>query len=177
MKKIILAVLLAALVCFPSCGEEKNKNDTKVEDQASDVSETEKEKIKTSDELIEKFTEYCKNGDVDGMYSLYYDDMLIKMREKLSDKLSADEFDSMLKAEMLSIVDYETFEYGCAEMPEISSPLSYVNQLLYYAGSDSLELTDSQVTDCVDLRVYIENASQPSDHMLACIEGGWYFIV
>ena len=104
-------------------------------------------------------------------------ELLEDLYERVSDKLSKSEFDALLKEEMATIYSFEEFEYGCEEMPAMSSPLSYVNQLLYNSGGESLELTDAQVSNCVDLRVYKEGSAYPSDHMMACIEGYWYFIV
>ncbi|MBP3579915.1 MAG: hypothetical protein J6K12_01570 [Clostridia bacterium] len=92
--------------------------------------------------------------------------------------MSKEEFDAALKAQMQSIVDYEEFAYGGTEMPALSSPLSYINQLLYYAGvAELLQVTEEQVSDCVDVRVYRADGGYPADHMLACIDGYWYFVL
>lgn len=172
MKKILALVLCAlCLLAFAACKEEA------AEVESTEVQESEKEKFKDYETLTDRFMEYCEAGNLEGIYDLYYDNMLEDLYERVSDKLSKSEFDALLKEEMATIYSFEEFEYGCEEMPAMSSPLSYVNQLLYNSGGESLELTDAQVSNCVDLRVYKEGSAYPSDHMMACIEGYWYFIV
>ena len=126
-------------------------------------------------ELSDKFMEFCENGDVDGMFSLYYDNGLMKTYERMKDKLTLDQFKSLIKEEMATVYSFEEMEYGSEDMPEISSPLSYVNQFLYRAGLEPLQLTENQVTDCANLRVY-KNGGYPSDYILACIDGFWYLV-
>lgn len=173
MKKIALLMLCALLMLsFTACKEEKEAAETE-----NAVVEQEKEKFTEYEKLTDRFMEYCESGNVEGIYSLYYDNMLEKMYDGMSDKLTKEQFDALLKEEMATIYSFEEFEYGCPEMPAMSSPLSYVNQLLYNTGEESLKLTDAQVTNCVDLRVYKEGSAYPSDHMMACIEGYWYFVV
>lgn len=173
MKKIALLMLCALLMLsFAACKEEKEAAET----ENAEV-EQEKEKFTEYEKLTDRFMEYCESGNVEGIYSLYYDNMLEKMYDGMSDKLTKDQFDALLKEEMATIYSFEEFEYGCPEMPAMSSPLSYVNQLLYNTGEESLKLTDAQVSNCVDLRVYKEGSAYPSDHMMACIEGYWYFVV
>jgi hypothetical protein len=173
MKKIALLMLCALLMLsFTACKEEKEAAETE-----NAVVEQEKEKFTEYEKLTDRFMEYCESGNVEGIYSLYYDNMLEKMYDGMSDKLTKEQFDALLKEEMATIYSFEEFEYGCPEMPAMSSPLSYVNQLLYNTGEESLKLTDAQVSNCVDLRVYKEGSAYPSDHMMACIEGYWYFVV
>ena len=173
MKKIALLMLCALLMLsFTACKEENKAAET----ENAEV-EQEKEKFTEYEKLTDRFMEYCESGNVEGIYSLYYDNMLEKMYDRMSDKLTKEQFDALLKEEMATIYSFEEFEYGCPEMPAMSSPLSYVNQLLYNTGEESLKLTDAQVSNCVDLRVYKEGSAYPSDHMMACIEGYWYFVV
>ena len=126
-------------------------------------------------DLSAKFMEYCETGNVDGMFSLYYDNALEKTYERVKDDLTKEEFRSRLQQEMLTVYDYEEMEYGSSDMPAMSSPLSYVNQFLYRSGLETLTLTDAQVTDCTNLRVYKQNG-YAYDYILACIEGYWYVV-
>lgn len=170
MKRILILIACICLICFAGCKDETSPS-------TGEVVESEKEKFESYQDLTDRFMEYCEAGDLEGVYSLYYDDLLTKTYERISDKVSKDEFEAGIIAEMQSVYSFEEFEYGCAEMPAMSSPLSYVNQLMYYSGGDPLEIEESRVTNCVDLRVYKMNSSHPSDHMMACIDGYWYFIV
>ncbi len=180
MKNLLVLMLsLVLLMSCVGCGEKKNEegNSTLKKNTAS-INEAKQEKFTDHTLLLERFMEYCENGNVEGMYSLYYDDMLTKTFEKNSGDLSKEEFDKGLKAQMQSIVYYEEFAYGGEEMLALNSPLSYINQLLYYAGvAELLQVTEEQVSDCVDVRVYKADGGYPSDHMLACIDGYWYFVL
>ena len=174
MKKTALLMLCALLLLsFAACKEEQQEKDT----ENVEVQQEEKEKFTEYEKLTDRFMEYCESGNVEGVYSLYYDNMLEKLYDGMKDKITKEQFDGLLREEMATIYSFEEFEYGCPEMPAMSSPLSYVNQLLYNSGRESLKLTDAQVSNCVDLRVYKEGAAYPSDHMMACIEGYWYFVV
>jgi len=180
MKKIFLLVLCLILTAGAfGCKEEPQPvtEGTSTTEKTLEILKPEQEKFTEYTDLTDRFMEYCENGNLEGMYSLYYDDMLTKTYQRISDKVSKEEFDAGIKAEMESVYSYEEFEYGCPEMPAMSSPLSYVNQLMSYSGGDPLELTDDRVTNCVNLRVYKYDTAYPSDHMMACIDGYWYFVV
>lgn len=128
-------------------------------------------------DLTDKFMEICKEGDVDTLYDLYYDDYLAKMRENMAEVPDKKIFDANLKNEMLNIVDFEEFEYGGSELLAIQSPGSYVAYIYYQVNNQKdLPLSDSDVQDCVDLRVYLSNGGY-TDHMMAKIDGYWYLIV
>ena len=177
MKKIlIIAASLLLILSFTACKTEKELGKESATDKAIEALDN-KEKFTQYQDLVDRFMEYCESGNLEGVYDLYYDDLLTKTYKRISDKVSKQEFEAGIKAEMESIYSYEEFEYGCEEMPPMSSPLSYVNQLMYYSGGEALKLTDAQVSNCVDLRVYKYDTAYPSDHMLACIEGYWYFVV
>lgn len=177
MKKLLIIMISILLIAsLASCKSEEALGKDSATSKALEAINS-KEKFTTYQDLINRFMEYCEGGNLEGVYGLYYDDLLTKTYKRISDKVSKEEFDEGLKAEMATIYSYEEFEYGCPEMPAMSSPLSYVNQLMYYSGGESLDLTDDKVTNCVDLRVYKYDSAYPSDHMLACIEGYWYFVV
>ncbi len=177
MKKIlIITISLLLVLSLAACNQTKDLYKESTADKAHKALDK-REKFTRYEDLTNRFMEYCQSGNLEGVYSLYYDDLLTKTYQRISDKITKEEFDAGIKAEMETIYSYEEFEYGCDKMPTISSPLSYVNQLIYHTGGETLKLSDSQVSNCVDLRVYRYESAYPSDHMMACIDGYWYFVV
>lgn len=175
MKKIfVIALALLLLLCAFGCKKENNVTDKTGE--KTKVEEDSREKFTQYQMLTARFMEYCQSGNVEGMYSLYYDNRLEKTYNRISDKISKQEFEALLKEEMSTVYSYREFEYGCAEMPDMSSPLSYVNQFLYNSGSEVLNLPEAKVTNCVNLRVYKEGEAYPSDYMMICTDGLWYIV-
>lgn len=175
-----LTVIFAALMllfCLTSCsGKDANAKDS--ENANGEIEQTEEKretKYSTADELAEEFMNVCKDGDVEKMYGLYYDDMLSDTYERVKDKLSKEDFDSLLADEMKTISDYAVFEYGSDDLPATVSPLYYVNYMHYGMTGSDTELTEQQLTNCAVLRVFKPDNSQ-SDHMLAEIDGSWYVI-
>lgn len=128
-------------------------------------------------DLTDKFMEACKEGDVDTLYDIYYDDFLNMTRENMDPVPEKEMFDANIRNEMLNIVDFEEFEFGGPELLATQSPGSYVAYIYYQANNKhDLPLKDSDIQNCVDLRVYTSNGGF-TDHMMAQIGGYWYFIV
>ena len=167
---ILLAVMITTLV---SCHTQQS---------ASNGAEAESAEIQqngsfaTDEELADKFMEICKEGDVEKMYALYYNDMLGETYERIKENVSKEDFDAALKEEMLTISSCELYKYGGEELTASVSPLYYVDYMHYRSSGEDTGLTDEQVTDCSVLRVYKDNSSY-SDHMLAKIDGEWYVTI
>lgn len=139
--------------------------------------EPEKVKYVSYTDLSDKFLELCKNGDIDGLYDLYYDDYLTKMRENMADAPSKEVFDRNIKAEMLRVTGFDEYEYGTPELPPTGTPMSYASFIYYQANNEkSLPVPDGSITDCVNLVVYIDGGYQ-TNHFMVQIDGYWYFLV
>lgn len=176
-KLTIIFAALMLLLCLTSCskrGAEVKDGENSGSD-AEQTAESQDTAYKTADELAEEFMNICSDGDVEKMYGLYYDDMLSDTYERVKDKLSKEDFDSLLADEMKTLSDYTVFEYGSEDLPSNVSPLYYVNYMHYGMTGEDTEFTEQQLTNCAVLRVYKPDNSQ-SDHMLAEIDGSWYVI-
>ena len=152
---------MAMVFCCISCNKET----------ATESSEKGKE---TAIVFAEKFIDISKNGNIEMMYELYYNDMLNDTYERVKDFLTKEQFNSMIQQEMTSITDYELFVYGSQEMPSTFPPLYYVDYLYYRTTGSETGLSEDIVTNCANLRVYIDNGY--TDHMIAEINGEWYVI-
>ncbi len=125
-------------------------------------------------EFAEKFIDISKSGNIEEMYELYYDDMLNQTYERVKHNLTKEQFDSMIKEEMISITDYELIEYGSEEMPATVPALDYVDYLYYINTGSETSLTEEMVTSCAKLCVDTQNGY--SEHIIAEINGEWYLI-
>ena len=170
MIKKILSVFFGVIVLltFVSC----NKNDVKAGENQTEIQEI--VKYNTAEELAEKFMEVSRAGDIEGMHKLYYNDMLAKFHETISDKVSREEFDALISEEMKGFVDYELFMYGGAELLPSAPPAYYVNYFYYLSTGTEANLNDDLISDCANIRVY--SALKKTDHMLAKVDGSWYVI-
>lgn len=166
MKRIIVAFVLC-LVTLLMCACSQNEN------EGNNLPEV---KYETADELAEKFMSVCKDGNVGEMYNLYYDDMLDDMYERVKNNLSREQFDSYIKSEMMSFVDYELTEYGEENMQTTSSPLFNLNYIFYRATGTETDFTEDMVTSCANIRLYSENGNA-TDHVFAEINGSWYVVL
>ncbi len=183
MKNIIRITLLLCLSAVILAGCITNLEETDTENvQAQEVQQEAQQEVQQEvveyteyTDLTDAFMEYCKQGDVEKISSLYYGDLFEKLRSNAT-HLTDEQFDEAMKADMATIYSFEEYFFGCEELPPINSPLGYVNQIYHNAFGEVLPLTDQQVTDCCDLRVYKTNGAF-ADHMMAKIDGLWYFVV
>ncbi len=169
MLKRISIMILASVVALSLVSCKKNDDSLISSDTETTVT------YKTAQELTDAFMSACKDGDIESVYDMYYDDMLMDTYERIKGHVTKEQFDSMLTYEMMSFTDYELFEYGCEEMPATVSPLYYVNYLFYGSTGSDTDFTEDMVTSCANLRVYANNNG--TDHMLAEINGAWYIVL
>lgn len=127
-------------------------------------------------DLSDKFLEVCKMGDIDELYKLYYSDFLDHGRQSMDPVPSKTEFDAGLKSNMLTVTGFDEYEYGCVELPPTQSPGAYAAQIYHNVYGTSLPIPTSDVENCVNLVVYINNMYQ-TNHFMVQIDGYWYFII
>lgn len=184
MKKLLctLAFVLCGMLLFCACskdGAKQNEAEEKITTEEEKETEMEKVTYTKYQDLTDAFMQVCANGDVEGVYALYYDDYLTKTVERMvTDQEAKKNFNAALAAEMQSYVDFVEYPYGGPELNHARSPLGYANEI--YANSNggiTLPFSDSQVKDCVNLRVYREDGSFRDHFMIQLDDGLWYFIV
>jgi len=147
---------------------------TDVTSDRADLSD--KYKFTEFTDLSDKFLEVCRAGDIDELYKLYYSDFLEHGRLSMDPVPSKEAFDAGLKSNMLSITGFDEYEYGCVEMPPTQSAGAYAAQIYYNMYGKKLPIPTSNIENCVDLLVYIDNMYQ-THHFMVQIDGYWYFIV
>lgn len=186
----IIVVGLVAIIVVAANTFDKNEN-TNTNDESDfnneeniempdegDSEEQKEVKYESIEALSDSFMEICKNGDVEGMYALYYDDMLKKIS---SETYTGENAEKMLQAslvsEMATIVDFDEYEYGSTDLPPTMTAYQYV--ATFYSGATNggeLDIDADRIDNCADLRVY-RNDGTYRDHMMARIDGYWYLIV
>ena len=136
-----------------------------------------KYKFEKFEDLSDKFFEVCKSGDVDELYNLYYDGLLEGMRLNMQEVPDKETFDRGLRENMLAVTGFEEYEYGSVELPPTQSPGSYASYIYGMVNNGkTLPFSPSQVENCVNLLVYIDNMYQ-TNHFMVQIDGLWYLIV
>lgn len=136
-----------------------------------------KYKFEKFEDLSDKFLEVCKNGDVEELYHLYYDDFLEGMRLNMEDVPTKEEFNKGLRENMLTITGFDEYEYGCPELPPTQSPGAYASYIYSMVNNgEKFPIATNEIDNCVNLVVYIENMYQ-TNHFMVEIDGYWYFIV
>ena len=183
MIAVFVVVIAAAVICVGFLAKDKlgvsNVSDTSDTEQVSEVLDKENEGYKFENfmDLSDKFLEACKNADVNEMYNLYYEGFLDGMRLNMQEAPSKEEFDEGLKENMLKVTGFDEYQYGCAELPPTQSPGSYAAYIYSMVNNGKeMPLSVSEIEDCVNLVVYLENAYK-TNHFMAKIDGYWYFIV
>ena len=179
MKKYIWALALILCMVFVFCAcTQKTENDI-INNEEKKETQMEKVTYTKYQDLTDAFMQVCANGDVEGMYALYYDDYLTKTVERMvTDEEAKKNFNAALKEEMHRIVDFMEYHYGGPELNHARSPLGYANEIYSRSnGGVSLPFSDSQVKDCVDLRVFRDDGSYRDHFMIQLEDDCWYFIV
>lgn len=136
-----------------------------------------KYKFEKFEDLSDKFFEVCKAGDVNDLYHLYYDGILEDMRLNMKEVPDKATFDAGLRENMLSVTGFDEYEFGCPELPPTQSPGSYASYIYSRVNNGKqLPISASQIENCVNLVVYIDNMYQ-TNHFMIQVDGLWYFIV
>ncbi len=163
-------IMLLTLLCSCNAGNKDINN--KDENQ---VVKSNKAVYETSEAIINSFLQICKDGDIEKMYDIYYDDFLTKMLEDSQSGMDKETFDGLLKEEMQSIQNSQVYRYGSLELLDNVSPFHYVNYhySMIYGKDIPLENGDELVTDCTVLRVYMNDGSY-GDHVFIEIDGHWF---
>lgn len=129
----------------------------------------------TYEALVDDFMLLCEEGNVDVLFSMYYDDFLERALNLSETGMTLEEFKPLLKEEMMQIFDKEIYEYGSSDLPANSSPLEYVNHMFSRNTGEMTGLSDEQVTNMVVLRVFRDTGYR--DHAVVRIDGTWYLVV
>lgn len=178
---LIFAVIIlgctAALV-FAAVNNREEKEVENSEPQTENVQQIEvKTKYDNFMDLSDKFFEICKAGDIDSLYDLYYDGVLEGMRLNMEDVPSKETFDAGLKQNMLSVTGFEEYEYGSMELPPTQTPGQYASYIFAMVNNGaSLPFSASEVENCVNLVVFINN-THSTNHFMVKIGGYWYLLV
>ncbi len=185
MMSVFVLIIVAAviLVCAKLINDDAQNvsEDVTVLDETAvqEQEEAEEPELKFENyvDLTDKFMECCKNGDVESLYGLYYDDGLTKMRLNMAEAVDKETFDKNIKTEMSRITGFDEYEYGCPELPPTSSPETYASYIYYQANNQKeLQLNGAYVENCVNLVVYIDGGYQ-TNHFMIQVDGLWYFLV
>lgn len=129
----------------------------------------------TYEALVDDFMLVCQEGNVDLLFSMYYDDYLDRALNLSNTGMTLEEFKPLLKDEMMQIFDKEIYEYGSSDLPANSGPLEYVNHMFSKNTGELTGLKDEQVTNMVVLRVFRDTGYR--DHAVVKIDGTWYIVV
>lgn len=160
--------------------DDGNLRSVTIPEQASETSQaldfSDKYKFTEFTDLSDKFLEVCRAGDVEELYKLYYPGFLEKGRLIMDPVLSVEEFNAGLRNNMLSVTGFDEYEYGCMELPPTQSPGAYAAQIYYNMYGEAIPLSASDVENCVNLVVYINNMYE-TNHFMVLVDGYWYFIV
>ena len=173
MISIFAAIVVAGAALFVLAA---NNPVTNVQEEpAEEIVEEETEvKYETYNELAESFKQACKMGDTETMYSLYYMDLLTKRAEESG--ATKEEYDSAMRSNMVSVSDYDEFEYGGEDLLTIKTPGAYVDELCFKAYGETFPYRDVDIQDCVAVRAYFPNGAF-FDFMAAQIDGFWYMVI
>lgn len=171
---VLFVLLVAGGIAFMFFNPFDNDAEGQEATEANLVEPEEAEQYETYQELFNKFVEACNTGDIETLYSLYYNDMLTSRCENSG--VPKNEYDSNLRSYMIALEDFEEYPYGEDVLLSSQSPLGYINELHYKAYGESFPYNDVTVNDCVAVRGYLTNGAT-MDFMLAQIDGCWYMAV